>query len=127
MGRADEKFTAVRAVVKILREAAGVRAFGVERKIFPLVAPEGTDGDFLVYQRDGYERQDTKMGIALQQSVIYVIAVSMDYDRSLSLAEAVYTALEGDHPDEDVRIRLEDYSEEYADKKFLQVLRFTIQ
>lgn len=127
MGRAEEKFTAIKAVVKILREDDGIRSFGVEDKISPLVAPEGTDGDFLVYQRDGYERQDTKMGIALQRSIFYIIAVSMDYDRSLSLAEAVYTALEGDHPDENVRIRMEDYSEEYVDKKFLQVLRFSIQ
>ena len=127
MGRAEEKFTAIKAVVKILREDDGIRSFGVEDKIFPLVAPEGTDGDFLAYQRDGYERQDTKRGIALQRSIFYIIAVSMDYDRSLSLAEAVYTALEGDHPDENVRIRMEDYSEEYVDKKFLQVLRFSIQ
>lgn len=127
MGRADEKFTAIRAVVKILRNADEIKPFGVEEKIFPLVAAEGTDGDFLVYQRDGYERQDTKMGIALQRSYFYIIAVSMDYDRSLSLAEAVYRALEGDHPDEDVRIRMEDYSEEYVDKKFLQVLKFSIQ
>ena len=127
MGRAEEKFTAIKAVVKILREDDGIRSFGVEDKISPLVAPEGPAGDFLVYQRDGYERQDTKMGIALQRSIFYIIAVSMDYDRSLSLAEAVYTALEGDHPDENVRIRMEDYSEEYVDKKFLQVLRFSIQ
>ena len=127
MGRADEKFTAIRAVVKILRNADEIKPFGVEDKIFPLVAPEGTDGDFLAYQRDGYERQDSKMGISVQRSVFYVIAVSMDYDRSLSLAEAVYTALEGDHPDENVRIRMEDYSEEYVDKKFLQVLKFSIQ
>ena len=33
----------------------------VGQKIYPIVAPDGTDGDFIVYQRDGYKQEYRKM------------------------------------------------------------------
>lgn len=127
MGRADEKITAIRAVTAILSNDGTVKSLGVGQKIFPIVAPEGTDGDFLTYRRDGYERADSKMGAAVQRSVICIEAGSADYDRSLALAEAVCAALEGEHPNEGLRVAMKDYSEKYADKRFIQVLKFSIQ
>jgi hypothetical protein len=65
------------------------------------------------------------MGVALQMSVFYVTVVSEDYDRSLYIADAVYDALEGIHPN--MRIKLEDYGEQYIDSKFFQVLKFNME
>lgn len=126
MGRADKKFKAIKSVVSLLSEDSTIKSF-VGSKIYSLIAPQDVEGDFIVLRRDGYARQDTKMGVSLQQSIFYVIAVSEDYDRSLDLAEAAYDSLEGDHSQVGLRIRIEDYAEEYVDQKFIQVLRFNVE
>lgn len=126
MGRADKKFKAIKSVVSLLSEDSTIKSL-VGSKIYSLIAPQDVKGDFIVLRRDGYARQDTKMGVSLQQSIFYVIAVSEDYDRSLDLAEAAYDSLEGDHSQVGLRIRIEDYAEEYVDQKFIQVLRFNVE
>lgn len=126
MGRADKKFLAIKDIFSLLSNNPTIQSF-VGNKIYPLVAPQGTSGDFIAVQRDGYRREDTKMGIALQASVFFTTVVSEDYDRSLAIAEAIYDALEGDHPEYESRIRMEDYGEEYVDSKFLQVLKFNLE
>ncbi len=126
MGRADKKFLAIKDIFSLLSNNPTIQSL-VGDKIYPLVAPQGTSGDFIAVQRDGYRREDTKMGIALQASVFFTTAVSEDYDRSLAIAEAIYDALEGDHPEYESRIRMEDYGEEYIDSKFLQVLKFNLE
>lgn len=124
MGRADKKFLAIKEIFSLLSNNPAVQSF-VGNKIYPLIAPQGTQGDFIAVQRDGYRRDDTKMGVALQMSVFYVTVVSEDYDRSLYIADAVYDALEGTHPN--MRIKLEDYGEQYIDSKFFQVLKFNLE
>mgnify|MGYP006878441016 FL=1 len=126
MGRADKKFKIITEVVKLLRESEEPAAM-VGPKIFPIVAPEGTVGDFVSYQRDGLDIESSKMGTALQRSYFYINGVSDDYDRSLDIADTIYDTLEGDFVNPDMRIRLTDYTEDYVDKKFLQVLQFSIQ
>lgn len=126
MGRADKKFKIITEVVKLLRESEELAAM-VGPKIFPIVAPEGTVGDFVSYQRDGPDIESSKMGTALQRSYFYINVVSDDYDRSLDIADTIYDTLEGDFVNPDMRIRLTDYTEDYVDKKFLQVLQFSIQ
>ena len=126
MGRADKKFLAIKDIFSLLSNNPTIQSL-VGDKIYPLVAPQGTSGDCIAVQRDGYRREGTKMGIALQASVFFTTAVSEDYDRSLAIAEAIYDALEGDHPEYESRIRMEDYGEEYIDSKFLQVLKFNLK
>ena len=126
MGRADKNFKIITEVVKLLRESEELAAM-VGPKIFPIVAPEGTVGDFVSYQRDGLDIESSKMGTALQRSYFYINVVSDDYDRSLDIADTIYDTLEGDFVNPDMRIRLTDYTEDYVDKKFLQVLQFSIQ
>lgn len=124
MGRADKKFKAIKEIFSLLSNDPTIQTF-VGDKIYPLVAPQDVEGDFIALRRDGYRRQDTKMGVAIQQSVFYVFVISEDYDRSLDIADVVYDVLEGDHP-RDLRIRMDDYTEEYVDQKFIQVLRFNL-
>ncbi len=126
MGRADKKFKAIKDIVSLLSEDSTIIRY-VESKIFSLIAPQDVEGDFIVLRRDGYARQDTKMGFSLQRSVFYVVVVSEDYDRSLDIAEAAFDVLEGYHPQYDLRINMEDYAEEYGDQKFIQVLQFNME
>jgi hypothetical protein len=128
---ADEKFTAITKVRAILSNNPTIKAM-VGDKIFPLTAPgelggKKVEGDLILYQRDGYRRDDNKMGITRQRSIFYMVAISDNYDRSLTLALSIYETLDGEHPAEDFRIRLEDYTEEYIDKKFFQLLQFSIE
>lgn len=126
MARADKKFKAIRDVKLLLSHSSTIQSF-VENKIYALVAPQDTEGDFITLRRDGYRRQDTKMGVALQSSIFYVFAISDSYNRSLDIADAIYDALEGDHRHLDLRIRMEDYAEEYIDQKFVQILKFNLE
>lgn len=95
-------------------------------KVFPIVAPDGTKGDFIIYQRDGYKQEYTKMGVARQIPTVFVNAISDDYDRSLQLASLIDDTLSGRFSDPDVIIKLEDSTEDYADKKYFQILQFSI-
>ena len=90
----------------------------VDEKIFPVIAPENTEGDFIVYQRDGYKRQ---------VPIVNVIAVSENYDRSQELASLIYDTLSGDFTDPDIYIELEDSTEDFIDNKYIQVLQFSIE
>ena len=99
----------------------------VGNRVFPIMAPEGTDGDFIVYQRDGLKQEYTQMGVPSQTAVIYVTAVSDSYVRNNSLASLIYDTLSGDYKDPDMRIQLEDSTEDFIDKKFIQVLQFSIK
>ncbi len=96
-------------------------------RVFPIMAPEGTDGDFIVYQRDELKQDYTKMGVASQTAVIYVTAVSDSYVRSNNLASLIYDTLSGDFENPDMHIQLEDSTEDFIDKKFIQVLQFSIK
>lgn len=126
MGRADKKFKIITEVVKLLRESEELTAM-IGTKIFPIIAPEGTEGDFVAYQRDGLKIERSKMGTALQRSYFYITVVSDDYDRSLSIAEIVYDTLVGEFSEPSMRIDIEDYTEDVVDKKYLQTLQFSIQ
>lgn len=126
MARADKKFKAIRGILSLLSTDSTIRSY-VEDKIYALIAPQDVEGDFLIIRRDGYRRQDTKMGVSLQASVFYVFVISDDYDRSLDIADKVYDVLDGHHQQHDFRIRMEDYAEEYIDQKFLQSLKFILE
>lgn len=101
----------------------------IDGKIFPLVAPDDTKGTFIVYQRDKYQVDRTKMGANLESCWVYVSIVSDNYDQSQDLAEKVFITLNGDH-DNGLRIWLNDSTEdvigEGVNKKYIQVLLFEI-
>ena len=99
----------------------------IGEKVFPIFAPEKTKGDFIIYQRDGYKQEYTKMGVARQIPIVYVNAVSEDYDRSLELACLIYEALEGEFSNPKMTIHMEDSTEGYAEGKYFQVLQFSVE
>lgn len=97
----------------------------VDNRIFPLIAPKETEGDFVVYQRDGYSTDKTKMGVYLNQPLVFINVVSEDYDRSQELAGLITDHLVGSY--DTMEISLEDSTEDITDKKFIQVLLFKIK
>lgn len=99
----------------------------IDEKVFPIIAPESTDGDFIVYQRDGFKQDTTKFGVSCQTPFVNVTAVSGDYDRSQDLASLIYDALSGDFTNPDMYIQLEDSTEDFIDNKYIQVLQFSIK
>ncbi len=121
----SNKFKIITEVVKILRESAPLVEM-IGDKIFPIIAPEGTEGDFIAYQRDGLDTSSNKMGNTALRSFFYITVVSDDYDRCLNIASLVSDALQGNWRDPDIRIDLCDYTEDFTDKKFFQVLQFSI-
>jgi hypothetical protein len=115
--------TEIRAILlssEDIKEAIG-------EKVFPIIAPENTVGDFIVYQRDGYKQDCTKFGIYQQVPIVNVVAISENYDRSQHLASLIYDTLSGDFADPDIHIELEDSTEDFIDNKYIQVLQFSIK
>ena len=127
--KAKSKFRIGTVIRKILIDNEDVKQL-VGDKIFPLVAPQSTEGDLIVYYRDEYSKDYTKMGVYNDNCKVYVTIVSDSYDRSQEIAEAVINALEGtffQNTDNQIQVRLSDSTEDYADNKYIQVLLFEIQ
>lgn len=112
----------IRSIIKNKQEIENL----VGDKIYPVVAPDGTNGDFIVYQRDGYKQEYNKMGVARQTTYVYISIVSDNYDRTSKIASLVYEVLEGSFKNPTMIIHLEDSTEDYVDKKYVQVLQFSI-
>ena len=101
--RGESKLKVTTVIRQILLKNGDLSAL-IGEKIFPLYAPKGTEGDFILYVRDEYSTQYTAMGLFSQQCRVFINVVSDNYDR----------------------IRLKDSTEDYEDKKFIQVLLFEI-
>lgn len=99
----------------------------VERKIYPLVAPKDTTGDFVVYKRDKYSRDSTKMGISQEASDVIYSVVSSNYNNSVAIAGAIKEALHGKFPSHHFEAYFEDSEEDFVDGKFIQLLLFKIK
>lgn len=108
----------------LLDDASIMEAVG--DNVFPLVADEGTEGDYITLQRDGFIQDTTKMGVARRDPYVYVCVVSADSQRSQDIAGLVVKALEGRYTDPEMEIRLEDDTEEYEAGKYIQVMKFLV-
>ena len=128
MARNGNKFKVTSDIRDTLLASPEIAAM-IGNKIFPLIAPENTAGDFIVYQRDKYSVDTTKMGIDGQTVEVWINIVSDDYDRSQTLADTVFNVLYGYKTDENgfsVRIDLLDSTEDYENGKYIQILLFSI-
>lgn len=100
----------------------------IEDKIVPIVASEGTQGDFVTYKRFSYSQEfQTKMGLTTETCSLQIEVVSGDYDRALEIGYIISNYLVGDWKDPDMRISIEDSDEDYKDKKFYQIFLFNIE
>lgn len=104
--------------------------YQVGNHIYPLVAPENTKGDFIVYLRQKYSKTLVKQGIVQDECEIAVIAVSDNYDSAVALASNIDAALTGTHRTDEgckVDIILSDSTETFEDNKFIETLIFSIK
>ncbi|MCD8134470.1 MAG: DUF3168 domain-containing protein [Parabacteroides gordonii] len=122
---AENKFKIASVIRDLLLQDDSVKEL-VAYKIYPLYAPEKTVGDFVLFKRDEYSIDRTKMGVSGARYRIFVNAISEDYDRSQEIAERVYKALDEDYSD-GMKIKLIDSTEDTIDKKYIQVLLFSIE
>ncbi|BEG98107.1 DUF3168 domain-containing protein [Bacteroides sedimenti] len=124
MALKSTKFRISSAARDILMADTTVRAL-IGSRIFPCVAPEDTDEDFILYYRDKYAVEQTKQGIYMQTATVMFAVVSNGYERSQEIAEAIFIALTESNTA--TRFELIDSTEDYSDKKYVQLLLFEIQ
>lgn len=102
----------------------------VGTNIFPLIAPESTDGDFILYMRNKYAKSMVKMGVYSDECEVAVVGISDSYDDAVALAAKIDLALTGNHTlDNGVRLQitLADSTETFDDDKYIQTLVFNIK
>ena len=102
----------------------------VGNNIYPLVASEDVKGDFIVYKRDRYTKNKTKMGVHEDDVEVYVTAVSDNYDSAIELASLIDNALVGEHILDDggrITIYLADSTEDFDDNKYIETILLSIK
>ena len=83
------------AVIKILKDSAGVGALCADR-IYPLEAPATTQFPYCIVELNGNEPFPTKDGTAtVEHSSVNVFSYGKTYKEAYTLANAVKAALDG--------------------------------
>lgn len=101
----------------------------VNDRIYPLIADETTEFPFIVYQRSGFNPQNTKDN-SDENVVIDLVIAAESYAESIDIAIRVREALEHKRGTfsniyiEDIII--EDASEDYIDNTFLQSITIRV-
>lgn len=114
----------------ILLADSGVSSQVKEEHIYPLVAPENTKGDFIVYMRQKYSKDYVKAGVYEDDCEVAVIGISENYDDAVALASKIDNALTGSHINEKgekIDITLIDSTEVFEDNKYIETLVFRIK
>lgn len=98
--------------------------------IFPLIAPESTEGDFVIYFRNKYNKSAVKAGVYQDECEVAVVGISDNYDSAIALASKIDNALSGHHTLENgvsLQMILSDSTEVFEDDKYIETLVFTIK
>lgn len=102
----------------------------IDKKIYPLIADEGTTFPFIIYKRTELTPESTKDNTNENVSVEINIA-SSNYSESIELAIKVRKALEhkkGTYSDIAIEdIVIDDATEDYIEDTFIQTLTFKIE
>lgn len=101
----------------------------ITTNVFPVVAPENTKGDVIVYRRSNLERSQSHIGYYLDTVYYDIVIISDSYDRSAEIGEKVDDALSGNFADEAGKRFVSNISggyEDYQDGKYYNVITFKI-
>ena len=113
----------------LLQESALTQYVG--ENIYPVIAPEGTKGPFILYQRDKYKKSYTKMGVFEEECHLLITVVADDYDIANALAYMIDTILQGRHDNPEtgcnLTIELYDSTEGFDDNKYFENLTYAIK
>lgn len=104
----------------------------VGTQVFPIIAPENTQGNYIVYVRDEYSIDRIKTGIAFHNCIVFISCVSSSYDESQEIADAVFQCLDGKYRINTEQhninaIELVDSTEDYDGDVYIQTLSFSIK
>lgn len=104
----------------------------VGTQIYPIVAPENTQGSYIVYVRDEYSIDRTKVGITFHNCIVFISCVSSSYDESQLIADAVFQCLDGKYKINTKAhninaIEMIDSTEDYDGDVYIQTLSFSIK
>lgn len=102
----------------------------VGNNVYPLVAPETTFGDFIVYMRNKYAKSAVKMGVYSDECEVAVVGISDNYDSAIALASKIDNSLSGLHTLENgvkIQMTLVDSTETFEDDKYIETLIFNIK
>lgn len=104
----------------------------VDSRIYPIIAPENTQGNYIVYVRDEYSIDRTKTGIVFHNCIVFISCVSSSYDESQEIADAVFQCLDGKYKINTEAhninaIELVDSTEDYDGDVYIQTLSFSIK
>ena len=101
------------------------------RKVYPLIADEGTTLPFVIYSRNSGYSQSDKDGIYSALATINVRVAAQEYDESVELADKIVNEMEktiGDVQGFNIwQIRMIDSNEVYAENAFIQELQFQVE
>lgn len=103
----------------------------VGENIYPVIAPEGTKGSFILYQRDKYKKSNSKFGVYEEECHVLITVVADDYDEAVYLAFLIDTALQGTHTNTEtgcnLTMELFDSTEGFDDNKYFETLIYAIK
>lgn len=104
------------------------KLLSITDNVFPVVAPENTKGDVIVYRRTSIERSQSHIGY-YQDTVHYdIVIISDSYDRAAAIAEQVDDAMSGTFNEDGKRFvsHISGGYEDYQDGKYYNVITFKI-
>ena len=101
----------------------------IGNNLFPLFAPGGTKGDFVIYARTEYSSKHTLMGNVNENCAVTYNAVSENYKRSIEIAESIRSALidtKVDNQSLELLKSWEEYDGTGNTLKYVQILVFGV-
>lgn len=101
------------------------------KRVYPLVADEGTNFPFVVYGRNSGYSQSDKDGIYSAIANVNVKVAAQEYDESVELADKIVNEMEktvGDVQGFNIwQIRMIDSNEVFYDNAFIQEMQFQVE
>ena len=98
------------------------KLLNITNNVFPVVAPENSKGDIIVYRRTSIERSQSHIGY-------YEVAIISDsYDRTAEIAEQVDDAMSGTFNEDGKRFvsHISGGYEDFQDGKYYNIITFKI-
>jgi len=124
------KFSITTDIRKLLLDNEDLKAL-VNTNIFPINAPEETDGNCIFYYRDKSIPEYTMNDIIINYKAVVTYAIrSDDYDESIEIVELANKIINGTHLNKDgykYNCKLIESAEDLIDKKYFQILQFEIK
>lgn len=102
----------------------------VGENIFPLYAPEGTAGDFILYQRTAGGSEVNQMSLTGEWCEVTFNVVSDDYVKGVEIAEELRSILQDVYVDDKDQLVMSNSREDFVGEnnvvKYVQILVFTV-